>query len=313
MIYKYYQFINESKQNVFDELSDIIIERFENKDYLFSIEHYSKEFNKRKFKIKNLNIEFIFTKDSENRCGGICDITRSKLDNDYLLDVKIKFSINYKAIDSDFIKYIHSVIKHEIFHLYQAYNLKINNKFKPESWVIGSLIPTFRRFFKTNYVSYILDVLYISLSHEIYSQLQQYYFYKKDNLNYNKIDNIQKNLENFIIKPNLDEYEVSEISNMKKFIIKGLKDNDNKKYKNDVDKSIWNEEDLSTFLIKLKQYFKEKSDLIKSKIEKIEDEFNLDKKIEETFGEWISLPSDFENMTINDFDLVDDIIVDVFY
>jgi hypothetical protein len=153
-------------------------------------------------------------------------------------------------------------------HLYQVYNLKVNSKFKPESWVIGSLLPTFRSFLKEDYSKVILNLLYISLSHEIYSQLQQYYFYKKDNLRYEKVEKIIRDLNNFQIKNELSDSGISELSNLKKFIVRGLKNNNNIKYKKDVDKSFWNEEDIYSFLYELKQYFKQKSDLLGLKIKK---------------------------------------------
>jgi len=264
----FYEFINESKQNVFDELSNIIIDNFNNSEYNFTINEYSKSLDKRRFKVKGLKVIFNLKVDNENFCNGICDVTRSEIKDDYLINSSIVFDIGYVKIDDNFIRYINSVIKHEIMHLYQVYNLKVNNKFKPESWVIGSLLPTFRSFLKEDYSKVILNLLYISLSHEIYSQLQQYYFYKKDNLRYEKVEKIIRDLNNFQIKNELSDSGISELSNLKKFIVRGLKNNNNIKYKKDVDKSFWNEEDIYSFLYELKQYFKQKSDLLGLKIKK---------------------------------------------
>jgi hypothetical protein len=63
----------------------------------------------------------------------------------------------------------------------------------------------------------------------------------------------------------------------------------------------------------LKNYFKNKSDLIKLKIDKIDKELNFDDKINETLNVWISLPTDIKSISINDFDLIDNIINDIYY
>jgi hypothetical protein len=312
-IEKFSEFINESRENIFDGLSDIIIDRFNNKEYNFTINEYFKSSQKRIFKIKKLEVKFHLNKDSENFCNGLCDVTKSEIKDDYLVNPIFIFEVGYSNLNDDFIRYIHSVIKHEVLHLYQVYNLKINNKFKPESWVIGSLIPTFRRFFKEEYVKNILDLLYKSLSHEIYSQLQQYYFYKKDNLEYKKINIITDELSNFKIKKTLNEYEISEITNLKNFILKGLKNNDNKKYNKDVDKSMWNDSNIHSFLEKLDLYFKQKVDLIKNKIRKIDNELDIDIKINEALNQWISLPTNLDKTEVSHFQISHDLLIDVFY
>lgn len=305
------EFINESKENVFDELSNIIIKKFNNKEYKFTINKYSKSIDKNQFKIKGLEVEFKIKKDNENSCNGLFNATKSEIKEDYLINSSIVFEIGYIDLDVNFTRYIKSVIKHEVMHLYQIYNLKINNKFKPESWVIGSILPTFRKFLKEDYSKVILNLLYISLSHEIYSQLQQYYFYKIDNMEYKKIEKIIEDLDSFQIKNNLNYDEISEISNLKKFILKGLKNNNNKKYKKNVDKSFWNINDTYLFLNELKKYFKLKSDLIKSKIEKIDKELDFENKINESLDVWISLPTNPEKL--NHYNIIDDIIIDVLY
>lgn len=308
----FYEFMNESKENVFDELSNIIIEKFNKGEYNFIIDEYSKSSDKRRFKIKELEIQFNLKKDNDNFCNGLCDFTKSEIKDDYLTNSSITFDIGYLKLDDYFIKYIHSVINHEVLHLYQVYNLKINNKFKPESWVIGSLLPTFRRFLKEDYSKVILSLLYNSLSHEIYSQLQQYYFYRKDDLKYPKIEKIIGDLDDFVVKANLNDNEISELLNLKKFIVKGLKNNSNVKYKKDVDKSFWNENDIYLFLDGLNKYFKQKSDTIKSKVKKIDRELNFESKINDSLDIWISLPTNFEKTKINNFDIIDSIINDVF-
>lgn len=308
----FYEFMNESKENVFDELSNIIIDKFNKGEYNFIIDEYSKSSDKRRFKIRELEVQFNLKRDNDNFCNGLCDVTKSEIKDDYLTNSLITFDIGYLKLDDYFIKYIHSVINHEVLHLYQVYNLKINNKFKPESWVIGSLLPTFRRFLKEDYSKVILSLLYNSLSHEIYSQLQQYYFYKKDDLKYPKIEKIIGDLDDFVIKTNLSDNEISELLNLKNFIVKGLKNNSNVKYRKDVDKSFWNENDIYLFLDGLNKYFKQKSDTIKSKVKKIDRELNFESKINDSLDIWISLPTNFEKTKINNFDIIDSIIIDVF-
>jgi hypothetical protein len=304
--------MNESKENVFDELSNIIIDKFNKGEYNFIIDEYSKSSDKRRFKIRELEVQFNLKRDNDNFCNGLCDVTKSEIKDDYLTNSLITFDIGYLKLDDYFIKYIHSVINHEVLHLYQVYNLKINNKFKPESWVIGSLLPTFRRFLKEDYSKVILSLLYNSLSHEIYSQLQQYYFYKKDDLKYPKIEKIIGDLDDFVVKTNLSDNEISELLNLKNFIVKGLKNNSNVKYRKDVDKSFWNENDIYLFLDGLNKYFKQKSDTIKSKVKKIDRELNFESKINDSLDIWISLPTNFEKTKINNFDIIDSIIIDVF-
>jgi hypothetical protein len=304
----FYNFINES--NVFDELSSVIIDKFDKGEYNFIINEYSKSLGNRRFKIKGLDVKFSLNVGDENFCNGLCDVTHSLIKDDYLIDSSIVFEIGYLDMNDEFVRYIHSVIKHEVMHLYQVYNLKVNDKFKPESWIIGSLIPTFRRFLKEDYSKVILDLLYISLSHEIYSQLQQYYFHKKDNLEYKKIKKIIEDLCGFQVKTDLSDNEIVEILNLKKFIIRGLKNNNNAKYKRDVDKSFWNL-DIYLFLDGLKKYFHEKSNLIRSKVKKIDRELDFEGKINDSLDVWISLPTNFDKTKMNQFTIIDDIINDV--
>jgi hypothetical protein len=311
MINNFKEFVNESSNNVFDDLSDMIINRFDDNEYNFEISEYSKSSHIRKFKIKNLKIKFILVKDKVNYCNGLCNANDSSIIDDYLVNSEISFNIGYNNLNKDFRKYIHSVIKHETLHLYQIYNLKLNNKFKPESWVIGTLLPTFRKFMNEKYTKNILDLLYQSLSHEIYSQLYQYFFYKKDGLDYNYIDKSINELNSFVIKDNLNDIEIIEINNIRKYILKSLRNSSNKNYVRNVDKSLWNEDDIQIFLNKLSIYFKEKSELLKRKKNRIDRELDIDTKVKENMNNWISLPTNFFETKINHFEIIDSIISDV--
>lgn len=209
------------------------------------------------FKLKDIEINFIFNKDKENTCVAITELKNSKIENKYLLNSKVLFNVKYYIIDDGFLYYIKSVIFHEILHVFQSYNLKINNKFRSESFSIGSIIPQIRINIKTKYVSYILDILYYSLSHELSAQLHQYYIYNIDGRKYKRLDEIKNLLTNFKIKE-LDNDDSKELDYVKYHILNSIKYfTNNKNYKKDIDSSIWvksNEEflnDLSS-LIKYK-------------------------------------------------------------
>jgi hypothetical protein len=92
-----------------------------------------------------------------------------------------------------------------------------------------------------------------------------------------------------------------------------LENNNNTKYKKDVDRSFWNENDIYLFLDELNKYFKRKSDLIKSKIKKIDKELNFENKINDSLDIWISLPTNPDKIKFNHFNIIDDIIIDVLY
>jgi len=197
-------------------------------------------FSEEDFKIKDIQIDFIFTKDKENSCGAITDLKNSEIEDNYLLNTKILFNVKYHIIDDAFLYYIKSVIFHEILHVFQNYNLKTNDKFRPESFSIGSIIPQIRSHIKTKYISYILDVLYYSLSHELSAQLHQYYIYKIDGREYKRLDDIKNLLTNFKIKE-LDSDESKELDYVKKHILNSIKYfTNNKNYKKDIESLIWN-------------------------------------------------------------------------
>jgi hypothetical protein len=197
-------------------------------------------FSEDDFKIKDIQIDFVFNENKENICSAITDLKDSIVEDNYLLNTKILFNVKYHIIDDAFLYYIKSVIFHEILHVFQNYNLKTNDKFRPKSFSIGSIIPQLRTHIKTKYISYILDVLYYSLSHEISAQLHQYYIYKIDGREYKRLDEIKNLLTNFKIK-NLSGDESNELDYVKKHILNSIKYfTNNKNYKRDIESSVWN-------------------------------------------------------------------------
>lgn len=183
--------------------------------------------------------------------------------------------LKYNIIDDAFLYYIKSVIFHEILHVFQKYNLDINDKFRPESFSIGSIIPQLRDNIKTEYISYILDILYYSLSHELSAQLHQYYIYKINGRKYKGLDEIKKLLLNFKIKE-LNSEESKELDYIKKHILNVIKYfTNNKNYKKDIDSSIWTKNN-DEFLIDLSNIIKYKLKWIDKKIKLINNKKKVD-------------------------------------
>ncbi len=237
-----YENFNESKgiSDSCERITNSIWNDIEND--IINTNNISRSFNYSEddFKLRDIQIDFIFTKDKENSCGAITDLKNSEIEDNYLLNTKILFNVKYHIIDDAFLYYIKSVIFHEILHVFQNYNLKTNDKFIPESFSIGSIIPQIRSHIKTKYISYILDVLYYSLSHELSAQLHQYYIYKIDDREYKRLDDIKNLLTNFKIKE-LDSDESKELDYVKKHILNSIKYfTNNKNYKKDIESSIWN-------------------------------------------------------------------------
>lgn len=232
-------------------------------------------FSEDDFKIKDIQIDFNFNKNKENSCGAITDLKDSIVEDNYLLNTKILFNVKYHIIDDAFLYYIKSVIFHEILHVFQNYNLKTNDKFRPESFSIGSIIPQLRTHIKTKYISYILDVLYYSLSHELSAQLHQYYIYKIDGRKYKRLNEIKNLLTNFKIK-DLDTAESIELEYVKNHISNSIKYfTNNKNYKKDIESSIWNKNN-EDFLNGLSNLLKYKLKWIDKKINLIDSKTKID-------------------------------------
>lgn len=226
-------------------------------------------FNEIDFKIKNLEIDVIISKGVENLCNSILDLKKSNIEDKYIKNVKITFSITYNSLCDPFLYYIKSIVFHEISHLFNHYNLKINNKFRPESFSIGSIIPQLRINIKTEYVKYILDILYYSLSHELSAQLHQYYMYKKDDIEYKKIYDIKKFISNLNIKK-LNDKEDTELTYIKNNILESIKYyTTNKNYIKYISNSIWIK-DNNQFLIELSKLMNKKIKWIDKKIKLID-------------------------------------------
>ena len=240
------------------------------------------DFDEIDFKLKDIVIEYNLIKSTENVCNAITFLKNSSVDNKYLSNINIVLNIRYHILDEPFLYYIKSVLFHEMLHVFQHYNFKINNRFRSESFSIGSIIPQLRQYINTKYANYILDVLYYSLSHELSAQLHQYYMYKKIGKEYEKIDDIRNLLKNFHIKLDLDKSEELEINLIKEYIIKSISFySNNKKYNKHILKSIWSETDNNKFLVKLSDIIKNKLIWIDKKIKLVDSKIEI--KVDETF------------------------------
>ena len=246
------------------------------------------------FKIKNLKIDYNLIIGDQNLCNAISNLSKSYIENKYLNEVYISMNIEVSDMCDEFLYYIESVLFHELLHIFQHYNIKMNNKFRPESFSIGSIIPQLRQIIKTKYAKYILDILYFSLSHELSAQLHQYFFFKKKNEDYKKLKEIKSFLNSFEIRQ-LDDKEYEEIKLIKNHILNSIKYySNNKKYKNDILKSLWNEEDVDLFLKKLSSIIEYKVKWIDKKI-KLIDKIPILNESNIRYDITISLPNNWDN------------------
>lgn len=252
------------------------------------------------FKCKDVILNYnIFINQKENICNVQSNFKETSMNNYYLINSTINIDILIKNLDDEFTYYIKSVLFHELLHIFQHYNILKGNKFRPESFSIGSILPSLRKIIKTKYGSYILDILYYSLSNELSAQIHLYYLYKMNNKEYKRLYDIRNLLLNFKIIELNEEQEKDikivklHITNSIKFGLNYKKNSEvNLNYLKSIDKSIWNENDLQLFLIKLKKVIDKKIKWIDKKIKLI------DKKIEENkiikYNEDITLPHDWE-------------------
>ncbi len=225
------------------------------------------DINEDDFKVKDLKIYFTFFQYDENISNAVTNLKNAEIKNGFLENTEISFLIKYKTLDDAFLYYIKSIVLHELLHIFQYYNLKINNKFRSESFSIGSIIPQLRNNIKTKYINYILDIIYYSLSHEISAQLHQYYIYKIEGREYDRLKKIKEILENFKIKE-LDISEESELNFIKKHVLNSIKFySNNKKYNKDILKSLWNKNN--------KEFITDLSDLVKSRVDWIDKKIKL--------------------------------------
>jgi hypothetical protein len=278
-----YSKFNESK-GISDSCEYILNNIWEEiKDDILNCNDISKNFtfNKDDFKVKDIQINFNFNKGSENTCGAISNLKDSFIKNSYLEQTRISFDVRYNKMDESFIYYIKSVIFHEILHIFQHYNIMINDKFRPESFSIGSVIPQIRKNIKTEYISYMLDILYFSLSHELSAQIHQYYIYKIEDKEYKRLNDIKRLLSNFKIK-NLNVDEEMELDYVKKHIFNSIKFfTKNKAYNKDISKSMWNKNNID-FLYDLSDLIKNKTKWLNKKIKLVDNKTKID--YNETFA-----------------------------
>lgn len=253
------------------------------------------------FKVKELKLKYSITNSEDKNCYGITDVKNSKIEENYLINSKIELNINIDEFNDEFIYYIKSVLLHELLHIFQHYNVLNGNKFRPESFSIGSILQQLRKNVNTKYANYFLDILYYSLPYELSAQLHQYYLYKIDKREYEKIEQILTLLKNFKIK-SLSTDENSDISFIKKHILNSIKFyTDNKNYLSNVDKSLWNISDNSLFLAEFKKLINKRIKWIDKKILLINNKIISKNDIK--YNETIFLPSNWDDH--NYFDIID--------
>jgi hypothetical protein len=260
-------------------------------------------FDNKKFPVKDLKVEIKLFKYKENVCNAVSYFNDSKIENEYLINPVINLEIFILILDEDFKENIDSVILHELLHCYQYYNQETNNKHQPYSWSIGTVISKLRKDIKTEYVTNVLDLLYSSLKHEISAQIHHYYFYKKRNKDYSKIFNIIHKLKEFKIKE-LSKDEIDEIELLKSKVFNFILDlKINKKYKKDLNHSLWKENNNIVFLEKLNDIFIKSSLYIEKKIKQVDSKIELNEN-----DNYSSVPTAFDRKDYLDFYYYDPII-----
>ena len=185
--FNYYKFYLKETKSISDSCEkndDIIIntiipyiisfKKNDKKNFIFNIAEPD-------FNVKDLLININLIKFSENVCNAVSYLTNSELVNNFLEKVEIKFNIFIKDIDDDFLIKIESIILHELLHIFQHYKLTSKNKFRPSYFSIGVIINQLRNKFSSEYINNILDLLYISIDHEIAANIHQYYYYLRNN------------------------------------------------------------------------------------------------------------------------------------
>jgi len=278
--FNYYKFYLKETKSISDSCeknADIIIntiipyiisfKKNDKKNFIFNIAEPD-------FKVKDLLININLIKFSENVCNAVSYLTNSELVNNFLEKVEIKFNIFIKDIDDDFLIKIESIILHELLHIFQHYKLSSKNKFRPSYFSIGVIINQLRNKFSSEYITNILDLLYISIDHEIAANIHQYYYYLRNNKKYNLIINNIKKLEKFNTKV-LSNNEINELNILKNHIYNCIIHNiSNKNYLKKMNVSMWKEDNNSLFLIILEDYFHKKAKLLKNKINRIDKKLN---------------------------------------
>ena len=263
--------ININKElNNFINSSNFINNKFDTKSTSL---HF--DFNDKKLKIKNFTINLEMFKYKENTTGNsVANFQYAELNDKFMSGVYLNMKIYIKKLDDDFLFKISSIILHELVHIFEFYNIKLNNKFRPKSWSIGSILPQLRTIFKNKDILNIIDLLYKSLKHEISSQLNQYYDYGKNGKKYDYLFDIIKDLNNFKVD-NINEKFISELNQIRQHIYNSIKyQTTNKNYLKDLDEDIWNKpitsDNINEFIEDLRLLFKESADYIEKKIKLVD-------------------------------------------
>jgi predicted SprT family Zn-dependent metalloprotease len=294
-----YQNFNESK-GISDSCENVLYKIWEQieDDILLKKENIiSVNIDEDDFKVKDLKLKYSITNSDDKTCYGITDVKNSEIEENHLTSSKIELNISIDEFDDEFIYYIKSVLLHELLHLFQHYNVLKGNKFRPESFSIGSILQQLRKNVNTKYAEYFLDILYYSLPHELSAQLHQYYLYKINDREYKKIEQILNLLRNFKIKT-LSTDEDKDILFIKKHILNSIKFyTDNKNYLSDINKSLWNISDNSLFLNEFEKLINKRIKWVDKKISLINNKLISKNEIK---YETIFLPSNWDDHNYSD-------------
>ena len=234
-------------------------------------------FNNNEFIVNNLMIDIYINKYDENICNARFIGSNSIVKNNIFYNPRIEFKIYYKKFNKQFFRYIESILLHELLHCYQMY--KLENKKMPNSWQYGSILSKLRNGIqsKNNDIDKIIDLIYYSLDHEINAQLHQYYDHILNGQEYNKIFDIKNSLRDYIIPSNINKEFIDLIKKLVFNYKNSLKTKSpNINFNNN--KSLWSYDldnnNIESFLRKLKRYFTNSANYLDKKIKQI------DKKLE---------------------------------
>lgn len=282
--------ISDSCEKVLYELWNLIeddILRFKNNKIIYNIDEYD-------FKVKDLKLEYSIKKSKNRFCYGATLVKETKIEEGSLINSKINLNIEIDFIDDEFIYYVKSVLLHELLHLFQHYNILKGNKFRPETFSIGSILPQLRKMVNTKYGEYFLDILYYSLPHELSAQLHQYYLYKLKNKEYKKIEQILNLLKNFKNKK-LTQEEENDISLIKKHLLNSINFyTDNKNYLSNSNKSLWTIDNNGVFLDEFLKLLDKRIKWVNKKIILINKKLTFTEE-DIDYSEYISLPTNWDD------------------
>ena len=159
-----------------------------------------KNYNYKDTEIKIANLEVIIKikKYKENVCNGLNDNTETYMFNNILFNPVIILNVFFNKLDNNFLKNIKSKLLHEMVHVFQRY--KQGDKTISRDWQLGSMLPEMRKNIKNEEIKQLINILYLSLEHELSAQLHEYFINgKKYGKKYDKIFQIRNMINDFNI------------------------------------------------------------------------------------------------------------------